>query len=110
MSVKYIEIGGGYAIGADDLNIILYQLIPIKEGKLAGGTRAKVLGYFSNTESLVKRIANDAVLSGLVNVTDIEKLSLFLSEFTDKMYASVLEVVTDLRVKGNEQKVEADSS
>lgn len=94
---KYVEVGEGYAVGADDLNIILYKLTPIKEGKNAGGVRPSVIGYYPSVEAVLKRISNDKVMSCLQICTQFKEIASQLECFTDKMYASTQEVVKQLR-------------
>lgn len=62
----------GYALGADDMNLILYSLQIAKSGKQEGEIRRTPIGYFSTVKACLERIKFMEVISSDLN--DLEAL------------------------------------
>lgn len=62
----------GYALGADDMNFILYSLNIAKSGKQEGEVRRTPIGYFSTVRACLERIKFMEVISSDLN--DLEAM------------------------------------
>lgn len=62
----------GYALGADDMNFILYSLNIAKSGKQEGEIRRTPIGYFSTVRACLERVKFMEVISSDLN--DLEAM------------------------------------
>ena len=53
-----LQINKNYALGSDELNVILYKTGVTKEGKTPGKRYDRILGYFSTAESALKALVD----------------------------------------------------
>lgn len=94
-----IKISGEYGLGADDMNLILYQLKTnsSEKSKNFGKQYYHPIGYYSSVESMLKNLANKKVMLSVGEEQSLKDVVTTVDKSVDKLYASVLEVVKHIR-------------
>lgn len=94
-----IKINDGYGVGADDMNLILYQLKTnsTKDSKNFGKQYYHPIGYYSSTESMLKNLVNKKVMLSVSEEQSLKDVATAVDKCVDKLYASLLEVVKHIR-------------
>ena len=94
-----IKISDEYGVGADDMNLILYQL------KTNSSENSKNFGLEYNiqlddntsTESMLKNLVNKKVMLSVSEEQSLKHVATTVDNGVDKLYARVLEVVKHIR-------------
>ena len=76
-------------------NIVLLVQIKDKDGKYTGNYRT--LGYYSNVETVIKKIQSEVLLSTINEVNTLESLVSVLESYLSKLHDNVRDVVKELR-------------
>ena len=94
-----IKISDEYGVGADDMNLILYQLKinSSEKSKNFGLEYYHPIGYYSSTESMLKNLVNKKVMLSVSEEQSLKDVVTAVGNGVDKLYASVLEVVKHIR-------------
>ena len=94
-----IKISDEYGVGADDMNIILYQLKTnsTKDSKNFGKQYYHPIGYYSSVEIMLKNLVNKKVMLSVSEEQSLKDVVTAVDNSVDKLYASVLEVVNNIR-------------
>ena len=74
---------------------MLLVQIKDKDGKYTGNYRT--LGYYSNVETVIKKIQHELVLTHLPQVNTLESLLTMLESYLSKLHDNVRDVVKELR-------------
>jgi hypothetical protein len=79
-----LQINKNYALGSDELNVILYKTGVTKEGKTPGKRYDRILGYFSTAESALKALVDIEIKgTGLKDFETVVNRIQELKELTD---------------------------
>ena len=94
-----IKISDEYGVGADDMNVILYQLKTnsSEKSKNFGKHYYHPIGYYSSVESMLKNLLNKKVMLSVSEEQSLKDIVTAVDNGVDKLYASVLEVVKHIR-------------
>ena len=94
-----IKISDEYGVGADDMNVILYQLKTnsTKDSKNFGKQYYHPIGYYSSVESMLKNLVNKKVMLSVSEEQSLKDVVTAVDNGVDKLYASVLEVVKHIK-------------
>ena len=94
-----IKISDEYGVGADDMNLILYQLKTnsSEKSKNYGKHYYHPIGYYSSVESMLKNLVNKKVMLSVSEEQSLKDVVVVVDKGVDKLYASVLEVVKHIK-------------
>lgn len=81
------DIEFGYAIDADEFNIILYKIYPVMKGKKVGELGKQALGYFTSIQQALQKIYQFEV--GLQGLDDLEALDKRITSVMDTCVKSL---------------------
>ena len=94
-----IKISDEYGVGADDMNLILYQLKTnsSENSKNFGKQYYHPIGYYSSVEIMLKNLVNKKVMLSIAEEQSLKDVVTAVDNGIDKLYASVLDVVKHIR-------------
>ena len=94
-----VKISDEYGLGADDMNLILYQLKTnsSEKSKNFGKQYYHPIGYYSSVESMLKNLVNKKVMLSVSEEQSLKDVVTAVDNGVDKLYASVLEVVKHIK-------------
>ena len=93
-----INLNEEWAISSDEMNIILSRC---RRSKTTGEFTDNYsnVGYYSNVESLLTRLNNEAVLSHVQRLDSLDELVRVTESYLSKLHDNVRDVVKELRSK-----------
>ena len=94
-----IKLNEDYGIGADDLNIILYErkMNKTETSNNYGKEYYSPIGYYGNIESLLKNLVNKRIMLEVSENTTLEALVNSIDVYVSLLYTSLQHILKGLK-------------
>lgn len=94
-----IKLNEDYGIGADDLNIVLYQrkVNNTKTSDNYGKEYYSAVGYYGNIESLLKNLVNKQIMLEAAQQKSLDDLVSNVDKYISLLFTDISSIVKELK-------------